>query len=582
MFHRHTRHHSTTVSELHPFAPSPIPLPPLPQTPTSHFQTRPTTPYQSAPLSQPQDHESEQGMFSRRSRSLSRNGRSTPLLFPHARQPQPQPQSQSTLDLSSALHSQELLDEAFKPLPASSVYSSSPPISPNSTRTSLQYSSTPPSPTSSDDEPIPSSRSQALEDNSLFAPASTLSQRKQSKLSHSFHHAEEHSERHRMRKLKAEMDIAIGVSHLYKESKKETRKGRSSSFSAGGGEGKGIEEIKEVFERVKVGIEEEVGGGSSRDRLALSGDRKESISATSKGNAKKGTLGGLNGKEMLETGLAVDAVVGIAAGGYALWKKHERDKRNRLEGEFTKRPSSAPVISPTMGRNASISSLPPHLSIPRPSLPTPSTPAPIYLSHLTPSQHKTLQHASAALLLKHHHAHLACVESSKKNGGNGKTYHYDEIGLVVGAVVGGWKELGGLVEEGIRKVEGPRKNHLEAIETDGGVEGRTGLFGVDIKELTKHEGVESKHGIDPNARGFKIPEFLDHLITALKQSDLSISGILRKSASLQKLEQIIGALDHADGSNETILDLAKLDPITLASLFKRFLAQLPHPVFTHH
>jgi len=142
-----------------------------------------------------------------------------------------------------------------------------------------------------------------------------------------------------MRKLKAEMDIAIGVSRLYKESKRETRKGKSSSFSVGGGEGKGIEEIKEVFERVKVGIEEEVGGGSSADRLALSGDRKESIFASSKGsaNAKKGTLGGLNGKEMLEAGLAVDAVVGIAAGGYALWKKHERDKRNRLEGEFTKR-----------------------------------------------------------------------------------------------------------------------------------------------------------------------------------------------------------------------------------------------------
>lgn len=140
-----------------------------------------------------------------------------------------------------------------------------------------------------------------------------------------------------MRKLKAEMDIAIGVSHLYKESKKETRKGRSNSFGMGGGEGKGIEEIKEVFERVKVGFEEEVEGGRGADRLAMSGDRKESISATSKGNAKKGTLGGLNGKEMLETGLAVDAVVGIAAGGYALWKKHERDKRNRLEGEFTKR-----------------------------------------------------------------------------------------------------------------------------------------------------------------------------------------------------------------------------------------------------
>jgi hypothetical protein len=47
---------------------------------------------------------------------------------------------------------------------------------------------------------------------------------------------------------------------------------------------------------------------------------------------------------------------------------------------------------------------------------------------------------------------------------------------------------------------------------------RTGLFGVDLKELTKHEGVSSTHGIDPHAKGLRIPEFLDHLITALKQS----------------------------------------------------------------
>ena len=164
--------------------------------------------------------------------------------------------------------------------------------------------------------------------------------------------------------------------------------------------------------------------------------------------------------------------------------------------------SSAPVISPAMDRNGSIPAFPRELllhsnpllltslalvsfplvlfasigaltplspkfaariSVPRPSLPNPSTPPPIYLSHLTPSQHKILQHASAALLLKHHHAHLSAVESSKKNGGNGKTYHYDEIGLVVGAVVGGWKELSGLVEEGIRKVDSQRKNHRTFI-----------------------------------------------------------------------------------------------------------------------
>ena len=126
MLHRHTRHHSssTTVSDLHPFAPSPTPLPPLPQTPISHSRTRPTTPYQSASTSHPQPHHEDidQGMFSRRSRSLSRSGRSTPLLFPHARQI---PQPHANLDLSSAFHSQELLDQAFQPLPASSIYSSS-------------------------------------------------------------------------------------------------------------------------------------------------------------------------------------------------------------------------------------------------------------------------------------------------------------------------------------------------------------------------------------------------------------------------------------------------------------------------
>lgn len=33
---------------------------------------------------------------------------------------------------------------------------------------------------------------------------------------------------------------------------------------------------------------------------------------------------------------------------------------------------------------------------------------------------------------------------------------------------------------------------------------------------------------------------------------------------------------------ETVIDLAALDPITLASIFKRFLAMLPDPVLTGH
>lgn len=39
---------------------------------------------------------------------------------------------------------------------------------------------------------------------------------------------------------------------------------------------------------------------------------------------------------------------------------------------------------------------------------------------------------------------------------------------------------------------------------------------------------------------------------------------------------------HSNGSNQTVLDLAKLDPVTLANLFTKFLGALPHPVLTHH
>lgn len=111
-------------------------------------------------------------------------------------------------------------------------------------------------------------------------------------------------------------------------------------------------------------------------------------------------------------------------------------------------------------------------AIPRPlsTLPPPTDSAsshlPIFISHLTPSQHKTLQHAAAALLLKHHERHVNSVTtrgSSGREGEDGKnTFHYNEIGLVVGAVVGGWKEVTQLVEEGLGKV-GIRKSNRTSL-----------------------------------------------------------------------------------------------------------------------
>ncbi|KAL7344415.1 Rho GTPase activation protein [Rhodotorula toruloides] len=63
--------------------------------------------------------------------------------------------------------------------------------------------------------------------------------------------------------------------------------------------------------------------------------------------------------------------------------------------------------------------------------------------------------------------------------------------------------------------------------------------------------------------------------------DMTTEGILRKSGKFRVVNEIINALDSS-GGNDTVIDLAALDPITLADLFKRFLAALPDPVLTGH
>ncbi|GAA5976752.1 hypothetical protein JCM5350_007237 [Sporobolomyces pararoseus] len=486
---------------------------------------------------------------------------------------------------------------SFEPLPAST----SPSFLSNSTsRTKSQTSNNhdPPSPTSSnysaaaaeeeEEEEftsVPLSRHEASTESALFAPVSSLSRRKVEKFDHKFHREEERERRGGLRKFKAEMEVAIGLSHLFKEEKKEKkRRGGSvnaSSFggSRAGGEGKGIEEIEGLFKRVEGGLEKMIEGkdGQRQDRLAVSGDRKPSTLTTTTTTTTTSRRDSVTAEQVLVGAAGLAGVAGLVGAGYELYKKHEKEKRAKL-GEELARPASAPVMSPTTSREQDFRRFDPSQTIPIPlsTLPPPSSsassPPLIFISHLTPSQHKTLQHAAAALLLKHHERHLNSFSSNdSSSSGKGEegetTFHYDEIGLIVGAVVGGWKEVTQLVEEGLGKV-GFRKSNR--------------LFGVDLKMLTKHEGVSSTHGIDPNAKGLRIPEFLDHLISALKQSDMSIPGILRKSGNIRQILQIIDALDHADGSNETVLDLAKLDPVTLANLFQRFLGALPHPVLTHH
>ncbi|GAA5919554.1 hypothetical protein JCM1841_001007 [Sporobolomyces salmonicolor] len=155
----------------------------------------------------------------------------------------------------------------------------------------------------------------------------------------------------------------------------------------------------------------------------------------------------------------------------------------------------------------------------------------IFLSSLAPAQHKTVQHAAAALLLK------------KRGTGS-------DIERMMKGVLGG----------------------------GGGRHGR--LFGTSLPYLTKHEGIDSYQGNDPHST-VRVPEFVDHCITALMQANVAVEGILRRSGNARNMMEIINVLD-ASGSNDTVIDLAALDPITLADLFKRFLAALPEPVLTGH
>lgn len=157
-----------------------------------------------------------------------------------------------------------------------------------------------------------------------------------------------------------------------------------------------------------------------------------------------------------------------------------------------------------------------------------------FLSELSKSEHWLLQHAAASLLLRE-----------------------PEIMQVVG-------NFNGMVQL-LEKEKTPTGGYTEA------------LFGVSLNILMKYEATDSHHGVGPGT--IKVPTFVDHCITALMEMDVTVQGILRKSGNLHQLAEVVNALDHAGGDGYTV-DLSGLDPVTLASLFKRFLGMLPDSVCT--
>lgn len=170
-------------------------------------------------------------------------------------------------------------------------------------------------------------------------------------------------------------------------------------------------------------------------------------------------------------------------------------------------------------------------SIPRPlaSSSSPAGPPPPptpYFSRLTPAQHHLVRHAAAALLLKQHHEHkgvhdalhraiggfekmVKTLEAGMESAWRGAREHAPEA--VVGTRPSSTSCVALFCRDGLLVYNRPRRHLAE-------------LFGTPLKYLTTHEGVDSFHGADPHGT-VRIPEFLDHCITAMMQAGASASRL---------------------------------------------------------
>ncbi|KAG5513491.1 hypothetical protein PMAC_000923 [Pneumocystis sp. 'macacae'] len=100
------------------------------------------------------------------------------------------------------------------------------------------------------------------------------------------------------------------------------------------------------------------------------------------------------------------------------------------------------------------------------------------------------------------------------------------------------------------------------------------VFGVPLEILVKENGVNSEHGMVPGC--LHIPEFIDEIISAMKQMDVSVEGIFRKNGNIKRLNDFTESIDN----NFNSLSFNDESPIQLAALMKKFLRELPEPLLT--
>ncbi|KZS94563.1 RhoGAP-domain-containing protein [Sistotremastrum niveocremeum HHB9708] len=103
---------------------------------------------------------------------------------------------------------------------------------------------------------------------------------------------------------------------------------------------------------------------------------------------------------------------------------------------------------------------------------------------------------------------------------------------------------------------------------------KKGVFGVPLEQLVEREGSDSMLGASRTT--LRVPSFLDDVISAMRQMDMSVEGIFRRNGNIRRLKELTDAIDRDPAS----VDLTADNPVQLAALLKKFLRDLPDPLLT--
>ncbi|CEL61926.1 Rho-type GTPase-activating protein 1 OS=Schizosaccharomyces pombe (strain 972 / ATCC 24843) GN=rga1 PE=1 SV=1 [Rhizoctonia solani AG-1 IB] len=132
-------------------------------------------------------------------------------------------------------------------------------------------------------------------------------------------------------------------------------------------------------------------------------------------------------------------------------------------------------------------------------------------------------------------------------------------------------ELGELLE--------PKKNTFWGKLFKGGKDKqgikKKGIFAVPLELLVEREGVDSMLGA--SRATVRVPTFVEDIVSAMKQMDMSVEGIFRKNGNIRRMNQVIEAIDR----DPTSVEFAQENPVQLAALLKKFLREMPDPLLTY-